>query len=187
MSILPLLLRLLLVRAACAYIQHSFTFPGIPFTAGVYHIHCPTHFMEAHGFALPGFKIVSTQPPQWKGSYIVSQFNFTTYFGSAPMMAKIFSGTLDTSHVLVHDCDGAPCILGRLSVRKTSASGHSVHAHGDLLRPARVWERVLGGQRLVKREGVERAVKLGYSDFKNDMNLMLYVNLVMGAAKEGLI
>ena len=34
---------------------------------------------------------------------------------------------------------------------------------------------------------VERAVKLGYSNFKNDMNLMLYVNLVMGAAKEGLI
>ena len=68
-------------------------------------------------------------------------------------------------------------------MRKTSASGHSVHAHGDLLRPAKVWERVLGGQRLVKREGVERAVKLGYSDFKNDMNLMLYVNLVMGAAK----
>lgn len=185
--LLCLLLRLLLVRSATAYIQHTFTFPGIPFTAGVYHIHSPMHFMEPHGFALPGFKIVSTEPPEWRGSYIVSHFNFTTHFHRSPMMARIFSGALDTSHILVQDCDGTPCLLGRLKVCKLSASGHSVQACGDLLRPARVWERMLGGQRLVKREEVERAVKLGYSNFKNDMNLMLYVNLLMGAAKGGRI
>ena len=39
----------------------------------------------------------------------------------------------------------------------------------------------------MKREEVEREVKLGYSNFKNDMNLMLYVNLLMGAAKGGQI
>jgi hypothetical protein len=170
------------LRRAAPYIQHTFTFPNIPFTAGAYHIHSPTHFMQAHGFSLPGFRIVSTQKPVWMGNYVVSEFNFTTHFG--PMTARIFSGTLDTSHVLVRDCDGAPCLLGRLSVRKLSASGHTVHARGDLLRPASVWERVLGGQRLVRREEVERAIKLGYSNFKNDMNLMLYINIVMNYAKE---
>ena len=120
------------------------------------------------------------------GNYVVTEFNFTTHFGG-PMAAKVFSGALDTSHVLVRDSDGAPCILGRLRVQKLSASGHCVQARGDLLRPARLWEQLIGGQRLVKREEVERMIKLGYSSFKNDMNLVLYVNLVMNAAKEGRI
>ena len=140
--------------------------------------------MEAHGFAMPGFKITETSAPQWMGNYVVTEFNFTTHFGG-PKRAKIFSGALDTSHVLVRDCGGEPCILGRLKVQKLSASGHVVHVHGDLLRPARVWERIVGGQKLVRSEGVERAIRLGYSNFKNDMNLMLYVNLVMNAAKDG--
>jgi len=144
------------------------------------------HFMEAHGFALPGFKITQTRAPQWMGNYVTTEFNFTTHFGE-PMIGKLFSGALDTSHVLVRDCDGGPCVLGRLKVQKLSANGHSVQARGDLLRPAKVWERMFGGQRLVKREDVERAIKLGYSNFKNDMNLVLYVNLVMNAAKEGRI
>ena len=102
------------------------------------------------------------------------------------MRAKIFSGALDTSHILVRDCGGEACMLGRLKVRKLSASGHVVEARGDLLRPARVWERLIGGQRLVGREGVERAIKLGYSNFKNDLNLMLYSNFVFNAANTGL-
>ncbi len=142
--------------------------------------------MQSHGFALPGFKITSTSPPQWAGNYIMTEFNFTTYF-NGPMTAKIFSGALDTSHILVRDCDGGACLLGRLSVQKLSASGHVVHARGDLLRPATVWERLLGGERLAKRENVERAVKMGYGSFKTDMNLILYVNLVMAASKDGRI
>ena len=168
-----------------SYILHSYTYPAIPYMAGVYHIHSPTHFMEAHGFALPGFKITDTCTPQWTGNYVVTEFNFTTHFG--PMMGKVFSGALDTSHILVRDCSGEPCILGRLRVQKLSASGHIIHARGDLLRPVRTWERLLGGQRLVRREEVERAIKLGYSDFKNDMNMVLYVNLVMNAAEAGRI
>ena len=170
-----------LFQPISTYILHSYTYPGIPYSAGIYHIHSPTHFMEAHGFALPGFKITDTRAPQWIGNYIVAEFNFTSYFG--PMAAKVFSSTPDTSHILVRDCSGSPCIIGRLKVQKLSASGHIVHARGDLLRPAGVWERLIGGQRLVKREEVERAIKLGYSNFKNDMNLMLYVNLVMNSAK----
>ena len=173
-----------LFKPASTYILHTYTFPNIPYSAGIYHIHSPMHFMEAHGFALPGFKIIETSAQQWMGNYVVTEFNFTTHFGG-PMRAKIFSGTVDTSHILVRDCGGEPCILGRLKVQKLSASGHTVHARGDLLRPARVWERLVGGQRLVRREGVERAIRLGYSNFKNDMNLMLYVNLVMNAANTG--
>jgi hypothetical protein len=37
-------------------------------------------------------------------------------------------------------------------------------------------ESLIGGERLVTREEVERAVKLGYSNFKNDMNLNMYIN-----------
>lgn len=176
----PLLLLLLTLPITHAYILHSYTYPAIPYTAGVYHIHSPLHFMEAHGFSLPGFRITATHPPQWMGAYVVSEFNFTTHFGGV-MQAKIFSGALDTSHVLVRDCDGEPCLLGRLRVRKLSVSGHVVEARGDLLRPATLWERLVGGQRLVRREDVERGIRLGYSQFKNDMNLVLYVNLVMSA------
>ena len=100
------------------------------------------------------------------------------------MMGKVFSGARDTSHVLVRDCDGEPCILGRLKVQKLSVAGHVVTARGNLLRPAKVWERLVGGQRLVRREEVERVVRLGYSDFKNDMNLMLYVNLVLNSVEK---
>ena len=169
-----------------AYILHTYTFPNIPYTAGVYHIHSPVHFMETHGFALPGFRITQTCNPQWMGNYVVTEFNFTTHFGGQ-MSAKIFSGALDTSHVLVRDCGGEPCILGRLKVQKLSTSGHIIQARGDLLRSASPWEALIGGERLVKREEVEKAVKLGYSNFKNDMNLNMYINLVMNAAKEGKI
>jgi hypothetical protein len=176
------LLLALNMRRATSYIQHSFTFPSIPFSAGIHHIHSPTHFMQTHGFALPGFKIIATQKPVLMDSYVVSEFNFTTHFGG-PMTARLFSSTRDTSHILVRDCDGAPCLLGRLNVRKLSARGHSVHVRGDLLRPAKVWERMLGGQRLVRREEVERAIKLGYSNFKTDLNLIHYVNIVMSYAE----
>ena len=118
-----------LFQPISSYILHSYTFPGIPYSAGIYHIHSPTHFMDAHGFALPGFKITDTRAPQWIGNYIVAEFNFTTHFG--PMAAKVFSSTPDTSHILVRDCSGSPCIIGRLKVQKLSASGHIVYARGD--------------------------------------------------------
>jgi hypothetical protein len=170
-----------LFQPISTYIFHSYTYHSIPYAAGLFHIHSPMHFMEAHGFALPGFKITDTCAPQWIGNYVVTEFNFTTHFG--PMTAKVFSGTPDTSHILVRDCSGSPCILGRLKVQKLSASGHIIHARGDLLRPASVWEQLIGGQKLVKRDEVEQAIKLGYIDFKNDMNLMLYANLVINSIK----
>ena len=139
--------------------------------------------MEAHGFALPGFRITKTCAPQWMGGYIVAEFNFTTYFGG-PMTGKLFSGARDTSHILVRDCSGEPCLQGRLRVVKSSISGHSVHACGDLLRPSKAMERMFGGNSMVRRENIERAIQMGYSNFKNDMNMMIYVNLVMNAGKD---
>ena len=177
-----LLLFISLLQPISAYILHSYTFPNIPYSAGVYHIHSPAYFMEAHGFALPGFQITKTCAPKWMGNYLVSEFNFTTHFGG-PMMGKMFSGTQETSHILVRDCNGEACIMGRLRVRKLSTKGHVIYACGDLLQPSRLWERILGGQRLVKREKVEQAIKKGYSNFKYDMNMMLYVNLLMNVPK----
>ena len=179
----PILLLLFsLLQPILAYILHSHTFPNIPYSAGVYHIHSPTYFMEAHGFALPGFQITKSCTPKWMGNYLVADFNFTTHFGG-PMSGKLFSGSRDTSHILVRDCNGEACIMGRLLVRKLSTRGHAIHACGDLLQSSRVWERILGGERLVKRENVEKAIKKGYSNFKQDMNMMQYVNLLMNSAK----
>ena len=60
--------------------------------------------------------------------------------------------------------------------------------HPDTVGPtqhegAACWERLIGGQRLVARDSVERAIHRGYAQFRNDMNLVLYANLVMNAAK----
>lgn len=189
--LLPLLLLLLLARSAApfgavssAYIQHSFSFPAIPYNAGVHHIHSPQHFMEPHGFALPGFRITGTRAPRWMGEYVVAEFDFCTHLGGR-MSAKLFSGALDSSHVLVLDCDGAPCLLGWLRVRRLSpTSGVVVQARADLLRPCTVWERLLGGERRVRREGVGNAVRKGYACFKNDANMALYIRLLMSAAGE---
>ena len=159
------------------YISHAFLFPNIPYSAGVHHIHSPTHFMEAHGFALPGFKILETRAPQSMGNYITAEFLFETYFCSRTS-AKVFSSARNTSHVLVMDPNGVPCLLGRLSLSRYGSSGHMIRAHADLLRPANGWERLLGGKRLVQQSEVERSIKLGYSDFKNDLNLNRYVSMV---------
>jgi hypothetical protein len=78
------------------------------------------------------------------GNYIVIKFRFITHVGGS-MIAKAFNRVLDSSHILVRDCEDEQCLLGRLSVRKLSKSGHAVQASRDLLRPAKAWERLLGG------------------------------------------
>lgn len=164
------------------YVSHVLQFPVIPFSAGVYHIHSPGYFMEAHGFALPGFKILETRAPQSMGDYVTVEFVFETYFHGRTS-ARVFSSALNSSHVLVMDPDGAPCLLGRLSLGRCSSNGHLIRAHADLLRPANPWERMLGGKRLVKQCEVERAIRLGYSNFKSDLNLKRYMNLIVECGK----
>jgi hypothetical protein len=164
------------------YLSHTFKFPAIPYSAGVYHIHCPDHFMEAHGFALPGFRIIETRAPKSMGGYITTEFFYETYFNSR-MSAKLFSSSLNTSHILLMDPDGIPCLLGRLSLDKCPPNGHTIRAHADLLRPASLWERMLGGKRLVKQCEVARAINVGYSNFKGHLHMKEYVNLVMGYSK----
>ncbi len=159
------------------YISHSFKFPFIPFSAAVYHIHSPAYFMEAHGFALPGFKIVETNAPKSMGDYVTTEFVYTTYFGT--MSAKLFSSQLNTSHVLLMDSNRVPCILGKLTIRKYSTHGHIVCCHADLLRPSNIWERLFGGKRLVKEAEIEKSIKLGYSNLKSDYYLRKYFDLVL--------
>ena len=165
------------------YVSHKFSFPSIPYSAGIFHIHSPAHFLEAHGFALPGFKIVETQTPRQTGDYVIAGFCFTTHF-TGKMSARLFSSSLNSSHVVLMDPDGVPCLLGRLYLERCSSRGHRVCAHADLLRPASVWERMFGGGRLVKESEVERSIKVGYSKFKNDLNLARYVNMVQECNKK---
>ena len=159
------------------YISHKFSFPSIPYSAGIYHIHSPNHFMEAHGFALPGFEITETRAPKQIGGYVFAEFFFNTHF-TGTMSARVFSSATNASHVVLMDPNGVPCLLGRLNLERCGSTGHRVCARADLLRPSNVWERMFGGQRLVKESEVERSIKLGYSNFKNDVNLAHYVNMV---------
>jgi hypothetical protein len=183
-ALLPLLLLGVFALPSSSYfISHSFAFPSIPFSAGVYHIHSPLHFMEAHGFTLPGFKIIETSTPQSMGDYIVAEFFYSTHF-TGRMSARVFSSTSHTSHIVLMDPDRVPCLLGKLTLERCSTHGHRVCARADLLRPATVWERMVGGQRLVKEADVERSIKLGYSNFKNDLNLARYVNMVLNEKRD---
>jgi hypothetical protein len=177
-----LLLLLCAVHADAFYTSHMFRFPAIPYSAGIHHIHSPQYFMEAHGFALPGFEMVETKSPQAIGEYVTAEFSYRTYFCDR-MTGRVFSSALNTSHVLLLDPDGVPCLLGWLSIDKCSANGLLVRAHADLLRPSNIWERLLGGKRLVKECEVERAIKLGYSNFKGSMDMKAYMNLVTECSK----
>jgi hypothetical protein len=183
--LLALIILLLAVRALCAFhhVSHVFLFPSIPYSAGIHHIHSPAHFMEAHGFALPGFQILETRAPQSMGNYVTAEFFFRTHFHGR-RSGKVFSSSLNTSHVLVMDQDEIPCLLGRLSIGRCASNGHMIRGHADLLRPASVWERMFGGERMVRQCEVERAIKLGYSDLKGDMNLKQYLNTVMECANK---
>ena len=180
---LALLVSLHFLHSDAFYVSHVFNFPGIPYSSGVHHIHSPDHFMESHGFTLPGFEILDTSEPKYMGNYVTVGFSYKTYF-SRRMTARIFSSSLDTSHVLLMDPDGIPCMLGKLWIDKCSSNGHLVKAHAELLRPARIWERLFGGDRLVKQCDVERSIRVGYSNFKYDSNFKCYMAMVISYAKE---
>lgn len=177
-----ILVAVFVAHADAFYISHSFQFPAIPYSAGMYHIHSPAFFMEAHGFALPGFKIIETHAPKTTGDYVTTEFRYSTYFGK--QSARLFSSHLNTSHVLLMDPDGVPCLLGKLTLEKFAKTGHRLNAHAELLRPSSLWERLLGGRRLVKESEVERSIKLGYSNYKTDLNLKLYVQMVFECSKK---
>ena len=166
------------------YVSHVLRFPAIPFSAGMHHIHSPMHFMEAHGFALPGFEILDTLQPNSMGDYVTMEFSFKTRF-NCRLTARVFSSSLNKSHILLMDPDGIPCLLGTLSVGKCSPNDHlQINAHADLLRPASVWERIFGGERLVKQSEVERCIKAGYTNFKYDVNCKSYFHMVIACSKK---
>jgi hypothetical protein len=178
-----LLLHLLAYSSAYNYVSHTFSFSTIPYSAGIFHIHSPVHFMQAHGFALPGFRLLETHPPRAMGDCITAEFYYRTHF-TGRMSGRVFSSARNTSHVVLMDPDGIPCLLGKLTLYRCAANGLRICAHADLLRPANVWERLFGGQKLVREDEVARTIKLGYSTFKTDMNLLKYVNQVLECEKK---
>ena len=177
-----LLLVALLPFASALYVSHVFNFPSIPYSAGLHHIHSPAHCMEVYGFVLPGFEILETSAPKSMGDYVSLEFFYKTYFHGRTS-ARVFSSMPNTSHILLMDPDGVPCLLGRLSLEKYPPHGHCIRARADLLRPARLWERMFGCNRLVNQSKVERAIQVGYSNFKSDMRMKEYMNLVVDCAR----
>ena len=185
-SLCLILLSITIPSSHAFYISHVFRFPDIPFSAGMHHIHSPAHFMESHGLTLPGFEIVSTSEPELHGDYISMEFVYRTHFNHR-MTAKVFSCSLDTSHILLMDPDGIPSLLGRLRIDKCSSKGHLIETRANLLRPANVWERYFGGGISVKQYGVERSIRVGYTNVKYnrfDVNFKCYVKMVIAQAKE---
>ncbi len=117
----------MLIPCILSYILHTHNFPGVPYMAGVYNIHSPAHFLETHGFALPGLEIIDTREPVWVGDCAMTEFKFRTHF-NGPMTARLFSSTPDCSHLLIRDSGGSPCLMGRLMVRRLSGNGLSIRA-----------------------------------------------------------
>jgi hypothetical protein len=172
---------LFLALVSCASAYHvSHPFPSVPYRAGLYHIHSPLRFMEAQGFALPGFRLLETRRPKLVGGYATAEFLYKTYFGQ--VSARVFSNSLNTSHVLLMDPDGIPCFLGKLSLQRLPGTGFILSATSDLLRPASIWERVFTWRR--SRGDVLRAINLGCAGFRNDINLKCYVKMVFDCAKK---
>jgi hypothetical protein len=190
-----LLLVLLTAASGLTVVQHHFSqifrLQHLSYTAGVYHIHSPSHFIEAHGFAMPGFRIVETRPPEAKKALdsdapvLSIEFLYTSLFDHPKgrrLRGKIFTHRLNTSHVLLKDSDGQPKVFGTLSLRK-SANGTDtfLHAHGNILRgPPRssLLEDMLLCRGVAARD-VERAIQRGYRDLNADANLKLYLNMVL--------
>ena len=100
------------------------------------------------------------------------------------MRGKIFSASLNTSHILLKDRDGLPKVFGTLSLKKSNQNSSEtfLHAHGNILRrpsPSRVFLEELMLCRGADICDVQRAIHLGYRDLNLDANLKLYMNMVL--------
>ena len=156
------------------YVSHVFQFSSISYTSGLYHIHSPSYFIEANGFAMPGFCIQEVQKPKILGDYITADFTYKTYFNQG--IGRVFSERLNTSRVLLSDDKGNPILYGTLCLENVRGKV-LLRANSDMMRPPTVWEEMMKCR--VTRSDVERAIARGYTNFKSDMNLKLYLNMVL--------
>jgi hypothetical protein len=162
--------------------QGALELVGVPYALGVRHIHSPGHCVPAHGLALPGFRITETQPPRHMvgDEFVASEFMYQTHFHGAPAQGRLFSAAPDTSHVLLMDPDGIPCLLARLRVVRRLGGGHCVETRAALLRQATPWEHLLllpsmGRQ----REGRVRRSIGRCAGATDSRDLTLYLALVL--------
>lgn len=158
------------------YVSHTFHFPSISYNTAIYYIHAPSHFIEAHGFAMPGFQIMEAQVPRKIGDHIVVDFFYTTLFEGSLKHGRIFSERWDTSRVLLDD--GKIC--GHVSVKNTNGKA-TVQAHKQLLRPQNIWEHIVC--KPITAHKVENAIRRGYSDFKGHPNLNHYASMLLDLHK----
>jgi hypothetical protein len=176
---LSLLLFLLLPwhSKALQFISHTFHFPSISYNTAIYYIHAPSHFIEAHGFALPGFQIKDASVPRKIGDYIVADFFYTTLFERELKHGRVFSERLDTSRVLLDN--GKIC--GHVFIQNTDGKA-TVQAYGEVLRPKNTWEKVM--HRPVTEDKLEHAIRMGYCDFKGHPNLNHYASMLLDRDKK---
>jgi hypothetical protein len=172
-AFLIILFNVVLVEAL-QYVSHVFRFPSIPYSTGIYHIHSPSYFIEAHGFALPGFEIYNVKKPIVIKNYIATDFDYKTLFDQGT--ARVFSEQLNTSRVLLMDTHGNPSVCGSLCLQNSNGKSTLI-AKGDLLRPHTPWEEIM--QCRVVEWNVKEAIVSGYTNFKTDMNLKLYMNMIL--------
>lgn len=160
-----------LLRCALAYVSHTFNFPKIPMRVGVYHIHSPEYFLDAHGICAPGFELLDTHAPSSSGEYHVAAFSFRTLFGR--MEGRVFTNEMCASEFMLLDQDGRARALGRLKVWPCGV-GHTLRVYADRIGPAGFWDVFLGGMGQATQARVEAAVRAGYCQSEEDPNLCAY-------------
>ena len=164
-------------------LRRTYVFPRLPYSAGVHHIQSPQRVIEAHGLALPGFRLLETSSaPSGEeevraDGYVFMEFAYRTHV-TGRATGRMFTKARGTSHVLLLDPlesggGGVPWLLAQLTVtRCVETFGHRLTVRADLLRPATVFERLLlfndggnGGTPAEQRRRVQRAIKRSASLF----------------------
>ena len=97
-----------------------FGFPGVPYAAGVHHIHSPEHIADTHKLGAPFFKIESVDKPRNKDTDKVSiAFTCSTLF-IKNMRVRLFSSQPNESNLLFFK-DGCALYGAKFTVTPTKA------------------------------------------------------------------
>ena len=179
--LIALVLTCTLATASAYHVaQGALELVAVPYALGIRHIHSPAHCVSAHGLALPGFRLTETCPPRTMNEFVASEFMYETLLCGAPAQGRLFSASPDTSHVLLMDPDGVPCLLARLKVVRLLGGGHSIETRAALLRQPTAWERLLLLPAMARsREGRVRRSIWRCAGAADDQDLTQYLALVL--------
>ena len=158
------------------YVQQVFSFPFIPYSVALRHIHSPEHFVQAHALCPPAFRILHTNPPTKGGRFDALHFTFTAALCGV-RFGSVFASEPASSQLLLLDEDRTPYLLATLSVKPEARGGHRLLVTGSYLRPPRcVVDRLY---QPAGAKAVQDAIQTGYRSTVEDSNLREYRKRVL--------